>query len=94
MVEISIQDGSLVCEVEGMHKVWACKSRLVIPLGHVQTAAVRTEATQTSWHGWKLIGTDLPGVSVTCPLKVRAPLSPELKGSRIPGPAHFRKAST
>jgi hypothetical protein len=62
MVEISIQEGSLVCEVEGMHKVWACKSRLVIPIEHVQSAAVRTEATQAWWHGWKMYGTDLPGV--------------------------------
>src|SRR5580704_10125930 len=62
MVEISIQDGSLVCEVEGAHKFWACKSRLTIPLEHVQGATVRSEETQSWWHGWKMIGTDLPGV--------------------------------
>jgi hypothetical protein len=62
MVTVSIDGDSLVCEVEGMHKIWACKSRLMIPLEHVLDAQLRTEATQSWWHGWKLVGTDIPGV--------------------------------
>ena len=52
----------MVCEVEGMHKVWACKSKITIPLEHVLGAEVRSEETQTWWHGWKMMGTDIPGV--------------------------------
>ncbi|MHB8636750.1 MAG: hypothetical protein ACYC96_09790 [Fimbriimonadaceae bacterium] len=62
MVQVSIEDGALVCEVEGMHKIWACKSRLVIALEHVVGVQVRSEETQSWWHGWKMIGADIPGV--------------------------------
>lgn len=62
MVAISVQGDTLVCDVEGMHKLWACKSRLEIPLEHVTGVQVRSEETQKWWHGWKVYGTDIPGV--------------------------------
>jgi hypothetical protein len=62
MVAVTIEDGSLICEVEGAHKFWACRSRLAIPLTHVRGVTIRSEETQRWWHGWKMVGTDLPGV--------------------------------
>ncbi len=56
-----MEDGKLVCEVEGWHKLWACKSRLELPIKHVTGVSVRSDETQEWWHGWKVIGTDLPG---------------------------------
>jgi hypothetical protein len=62
MVAVSIEGDSLLCEVEGMHKIWACKSRLEIPLEHVVGVQIRSESTQKWWHGWKIAGTDVPGL--------------------------------
>jgi hypothetical protein len=62
MVTLSIVDGNLHCEVEGMHKIWACKSSLDIPLEHIQGVEIRSAETQSWWHGWKVMGTDMPGV--------------------------------
>lgn len=62
MVAVSVEGDSLVCEVEGMHKIWACKSRLTIPLEHVLGVQIRSAETQSWWHGWKVIGADIPGM--------------------------------
>ncbi len=61
MVSVSIEGTNLVCVVEGLHKLWACKSRLEVPLAHVTGVTIRSEETQSWWHGWKMVGTDLPG---------------------------------
>src|SRR5271154_1253553 len=52
----------MIAEIEGLHKLWACKSRLQIPLEHITAIRVRPEDAQKWWHGWKVIGTDVPGV--------------------------------
>lgn len=38
MARVSIEDGRLIVEMEGLGKLWALKSRLVIPLAHVRGA--------------------------------------------------------
>ena len=62
MVQLSIEAGKLVCEVEGLHKFWAMRSRLAIPLEHIKGAEARSEDTRRWWHGWKMMGSDIPGV--------------------------------
>ena len=62
MVSISIEAGTLVCDVEGMDKLWALKSRLEIPLAHVKSARVDDDAAKGWWHGVKMWGASLPGV--------------------------------
>ena len=52
----------LVGEVEGAHKLWAMKSRLEIPLEHVVSVEAHPAEAQSWWHGWKIIGTDIPGM--------------------------------
>jgi hypothetical protein len=56
-----VEGGKLHCEVLGMHKIWACKSSLEIPLEHIRGVTVRSQETANWWHGWKVLGTDLPG---------------------------------
>lgn len=40
MVEPSIQDDTLILEVLGIHKLWALKSRIILPLRNVLCAKI------------------------------------------------------
>ena len=62
MVELSLTDDHLHLEVEGLHKLWACKSQLDIPVRHIRDVRHDPEAAARWWHGIKLIGTDSPGM--------------------------------
>jgi hypothetical protein len=62
MVELSVEGGNLLCEVMGSHKFWAMKSNLEIPLEHIVGVTIRSEETKSWWHGWKILGTDIPGL--------------------------------
>ena len=62
MVDVTIQEGRVIFEVEGWDKLWALKSRLEIPLDHIKSARIDEEAAKGWWHGVKLGGSDLPGV--------------------------------
>ena len=62
MVDVTIQDGKAVFNVEGLHKAWSLKSRLAIPLEHVTNVEVNRDRVGQWWHGLKLVGTDVPGV--------------------------------
>ena len=62
MIDVTIQEGRAIFEVEGWDKLWALKSRLEIPLDHVKGVRVDDEAAKGWWHGVKLGGSDLPGV--------------------------------
>jgi hypothetical protein len=62
MVEIAVEEGKLKIHVKGGDQLWAFKSTLEISLAHI--AGVRADPTvaEAWWKGFKLIGTDLPGV--------------------------------
>jgi hypothetical protein len=62
MVDVTIQEGRVIFEVEGWDKLWALKSRLEIPLDHIKSARIDEEAAKGWWHGVKLGGSNLPGV--------------------------------
>jgi hypothetical protein len=62
MVSISIDSDHLHLEVKGLDKLWAFKSQLDIPLRHVLNVRHDPSAVSGWWHGFKLIGTQLPGV--------------------------------
>lgn len=49
-------------EVEGWDKLWALRSQLEIPLGHVKSVRVDPDAARGWWHGLKLAGTNIPGI--------------------------------
>ncbi len=62
MVNVSVDGNRAIFTVEGMHKLWAIKSQIEIPLAHITGVDVNTEQVNAWWHGFKLIGTDMPGL--------------------------------
>ena len=62
MINVSIEDNRVIFDVLGMDKLWALRGRLEIPLTHITGAQHDPEQVGRWWHGWKLIGSDLPGV--------------------------------
>ncbi|MBZ5560298.1 MAG: hypothetical protein LAO77_23830 [Acidobacteriia bacterium] len=62
MVDVTIQDGLAVFNVEGLDKLWSFRSRIEIPLTHIAGADANADQVGRWWHGFKLIGTDLPGL--------------------------------
>ena len=62
MVSVSIHGDRVHFDVEGWDKLWALKSSLEIPLAHIRSARVDTEAARGWWHGLRFPGTQVPGV--------------------------------
>jgi hypothetical protein len=62
MVSVTVLDDRAVCEVEGLHRLWAFRSRLEIPLTHITDVEIDLDQIGRWWHGWKLLGTDVPGL--------------------------------
>ena len=59
MTKVSISGGKLIINVQGLHKIWALKSRLEIPVDHI--SAVRHAADERV-RGIRLPGTFVPGL--------------------------------
>jgi hypothetical protein len=62
MVTVTLLSDRAVFEVEGLHQLWALRSRLEIPLTHITGAEFDPDQVGRWWHGWKLLGTDVPGL--------------------------------
>jgi hypothetical protein len=62
MVSVTLLDDRAVFEVEGLHQLWALRSRIEIPLTHITDAIVDPDQVGRWWHGWKVLGTDVPGL--------------------------------
>jgi hypothetical protein len=62
MVEIRIEDDTLVVDVLGVHQVFAMKGKLTVPLSHVRSARHDPSYATRFWHGFKMIGADIPGI--------------------------------
>jgi len=62
MVRVNVVNGCAVFEVEGLHQLWALRSRLDIPLTHITNVEHDPEQVGRWWHGWKLMGTQVPGL--------------------------------
>ncbi|WP_412538412.1 hypothetical protein R8Z50_21470 [Longispora sp. K20-0274] len=61
MALVSVSGDELLVEIEGMHKLWALKGRLRIPLAHVRGAVVDPARSRRP-RGLRLPGTYLPGI--------------------------------
>jgi hypothetical protein len=64
MVKVSIQDSRVIFDVQGLHKVWAFKNRLEIPLAHIKRVHADPNIARAGWKGVRMPGTHLPGVIV------------------------------
>src|SRR5260370_35573644 len=62
MVNVTFLVDRVVFEVEGLDRLWALRSRLEIPLTHIINAEIDPDQVGRWWHGWKLLGTDVPGL--------------------------------
>ena len=64
MVELSIANGTVTFELQGLHRLWALKSRITVPLSHVRAARADPTVKLGWWKGWRLPGTHVPGLIV------------------------------
>jgi hypothetical protein len=62
MVDVTIQGDHAVFNVEGMDKLWSFRSKIEIPLSHIAGVEVNVDQVGRWWHGFKLLGTDMPGL--------------------------------
>ena len=62
MVDVGVTGDRAVFTVEGMHKLWAFKNQIEIPLAHITAVEINSEQVGKWWHGFKLVGTDAPGL--------------------------------
>lgn len=61
MARVSIEADQMIVEIEGLDKLWALKSRMVIPLAHVRGATADPGIVKEP-KGLRAPGTHLPGV--------------------------------
>jgi hypothetical protein len=61
MVNIEIAGDQVTFRVAGLHKLWALKSWVRVALGNIQQVQ-GPEALPRGWTGWRLPGTQFPGV--------------------------------
>ena len=62
MVEVSITDRTAMFEVLGLHKVWALKRRLIVPLAHIRDVRADPSVNLNRWKGVRWPGTYVPGL--------------------------------
>jgi len=62
MVEMSIDRGDLLVEVQGWSKLWALKRRFRVPLAHIKAVRWDPAVGKGWWKGWRAPGTHIPGV--------------------------------
>lgn len=62
MVEIEIADDTLQVQVQGIHKLWAMKSTLSVPLGDVLSVSHDPERASQAFPGLRVPGTHIPTV--------------------------------
>lgn len=61
MVDLRIDDDTLVLDVQGTHQLWAFRSSLETALANVRAAHRPDPDEIDRWKGWRIVGTTLPG---------------------------------
>ena len=64
MVEMTVRGDRVRFEVQGWDRFWAMKTELDIPLSHIKSVRTDPEAARGWWKGFRLPGTNIPGVLV------------------------------
>lgn len=62
MVELTVENNHLIVEVQGLHKLWALKRRLEVPLDCVRNVGRDPEALREAWKWVRWPGTYVPGL--------------------------------
>jgi hypothetical protein len=61
MAEVELAEETLIVHVEGMDRLLALRSRLEVPLSHVEGAEADPEEARRRWHGIMERGIWVPG---------------------------------
>ncbi len=61
MAEVELAEETLIVHVEGMDRLFALRSRLEVPLSHVEGAEADPEEARSRWHGIMERGIWVPG---------------------------------
>lgn len=64
MVEVTIEEDIAKFEVKGLHKLWALKGCVWVPVRNIRDMRRDPTAINGFWKGWRFPGTHLPGVIV------------------------------
>ena len=62
MVEVTKDGNNVLFQVKGLHKLWAFKNQLQIPLGHIKSIRQDPEILKGWWKGFRAPGTHIPGI--------------------------------
>jgi len=62
VVEVSIHTDNALFNVKGLHKLWAFKSQLQIPLSHIKSIRQDPKVLKGWWKGFRSPGTHVPGL--------------------------------
>jgi len=62
MVTITADGDQAIFEVQGFDKLWTFRSSLQLPLAHIVAVEANADQVGRWWHGFKLLGTDVPGL--------------------------------
>ena len=68
MARVTVENGELRVKLEGLHKIWALRRTITVPLAHVQEATVRSKYRRRverfegagHSHPWRLRGGHIP----------------------------------
>jgi hypothetical protein len=60
MVNIHLDNGLATFRIVGLHKLWALKSRIVVPVQDIVAIGGSEDAPR--WAGWRIAGTWMPGI--------------------------------
>ena len=63
MARVTVENGELRVKLEGLHKIWALRRTITVPLAHVQEATADQNIVGES-KGLRAPGTHIPGVFV------------------------------
>jgi hypothetical protein len=61
MVNITKENGYFIFEVKGMHKLWALKNEIKIPVQHIKIVHQDFDSIG-GWKGWRIPGTHIPSI--------------------------------
>jgi len=62
MVDISIAEGMVTFRVVGLHKLWAVRSKVRVPIRNIVQVGPGEPIVGEGWAGWRLPGTWFPGL--------------------------------
>ena len=73
MVDITLRDGTAVFEPRGWHRIWTLRRRVEVPLPAIRLVRrAPPDVASGWWHGWRLPGTQVPGVIIAGSFRLEA----------------------